>query len=118
MYPGGTNDKAEVCTTPHLPYLQLTLDRPTHDLIERLQAKLDDLEGFLEKLCTLTGSEVSESLARWKNEGEADGITRATRLSESVPRPSDDRQEDEHGHDELLTFESPMGGDYIYDRDG
>lgn len=100
---------------------ELTASRPTHDHIERLQARLDDLEGYLERLCALTGSEVVASLQRWKNEGESElgELSGAGNQHESLPRPSvRGQQQDEHSRDELLTFEPPMGGDYIYDRDG
>lgn len=97
---------------------QLTFNSPTHDHIERLQAKLGDLEAYLENLRTLTGSEVTASLERWKKDGELDMIPGPSNQPRSLPRPSHDGTDDETAQEELLNFESPMGGEFIYDRDG
>lgn len=118
MCSGSTDDQASVRTIAILFTGQLTVDSPTHDHIERLQAKLDDLEGYLENLRTLTGSEVTASLQKWKRDGELDGVPGPSSRPQSLPRPSHHGQDDDTAHEELLNFESPMGGEYIYDRDG
>lgn len=96
--------------------------RPTHEHIERLQTRVDELEDLIRRLETLSPDQAAEAVHTWRVTGIVDA-PRSQQQNEppagsSVLRVGEEHTEYGQSAEEAPNFESPIGGDYIYDREG
>jgi hypothetical protein len=98
--------------------VQWLIVRPTHDQIEQLQNKVDNLEGFLRSLSGADPVYAAEALNEWQAAGGSAGgpstsahrhVPRSSVASTSMAAPE---------LPEAASFDSPIGDQYIYDNSG
>lgn len=95
---------------------QLTA-RPTHDQIEQLQSKVDNLEGFLRSLSEADPIHAAQALSEWQAAGGlAGGPSNYARRH--PPRSSGPSNIAPPELPDTASFDSPIGDQYIYDNSG
>lgn len=91
--------------------------RPTHDQIEQLQSKVNDLEDLLRAVSGAESATVNEALQSWRQSGSTNataGSSRRPASNATANVPASDEGNEDTG----AAFETPPGDQYIYDTTG
>lgn len=91
--------------------------RPTHDQIEQLQSKVNDLENLLRAVSEAEPVAATEALRAWRQTGSANALASSSRrptVDVSYNAPVSDGGHEDHE----AAFATPPGDQYIYDTTG
>jgi hypothetical protein len=106
-------DEAEVSVACYVFCVDSCL-RPTHDQIEQLQSKVNELEDLLR---AATGGELANTAEAWRQNGSTNAEASSSRRL--TPNASIDEPAHEEGNDDTgAAFDTPPGDQYIYDTTG
>jgi len=110
-------NQAEVCTI-QLVRCHLLCSRPTHDQIEQLQSKVNDLEDLLRAVTGTESGNATEALRTRRHTGSTNAHVSSS-SSKANPNASIDASASDEGNDETgAAFDTPPSDQYIYDTTG
>ena len=91
--------------------------RPTHDQIEQLQSKVNELEDLLRAASAGQSANTTEALRTWRQSDSTNAHASSSRSLNphaSIDEPASDEGNDDAG----AAFNTPSGDQYIYDTTG